>query len=213
MLKSSTLLISISTSQAAVVRGAALRGLENTAPVYRRSRRHYGFGIKGDFREGVDSESSKTYCKWYNIWFCNNRVSWQIKKGQSVNEETKCSEAVKLLWKKGDDMRSRVRLYSCSLENAPDYRHDEGTLFLSSHWLYMALLITILLVGVVHVGNIWYNLMGLDFSKFESRIIDEELTYKVEFNVEVIMGHRRGTLQFQVTSNDEVLQTSTIDYM
>jgi len=66
--------------QSAVVRGAALRGLEGIAPRMKRARRHYGIGISLPFREGTDPEKLAYFDELYNAKFCQGRLQWLIAK-------------------------------------------------------------------------------------------------------------------------------------
>jgi hypothetical protein len=66
--------------QAAIVRGAALRGLDETAPRRKRCRRHYGIAYRSPFREGVDPESLAAWSEWNGAKRCRDRMDWMIKK-------------------------------------------------------------------------------------------------------------------------------------
>jgi hypothetical protein len=65
--------------QSAVVRGAALRGLEGIAPRMKRARRHYGIGLGIQFREGTDPEEL-AYIDDFEVKMCRGRVKWLIAK-------------------------------------------------------------------------------------------------------------------------------------
>lgn len=67
-------------SQSAVVRGAALRGLEGIAPRMKRARRHYGFGLCIPFREGIDPEERASIDDFDDLKYCCGRVEWVIAK-------------------------------------------------------------------------------------------------------------------------------------
>lgn len=67
-------------SQAAVVRGAALRGLEGLAPRIKHARRHYGIDLSMNFRESVDPESRSYLSKLDNRKLCSGRMRWFISK-------------------------------------------------------------------------------------------------------------------------------------
>lgn len=51
-------------SQEAIVKGAALRGLERLRPSKRLARRHYGYSISMLFREGIDNEDYAWHSDW-----------------------------------------------------------------------------------------------------------------------------------------------------
>jgi hypothetical protein len=67
------------------VQGAALRGLEGISPRVKYARRHYGFEIASDFREGIDSEIDAFFCQFdENRKLCRNRLRWLISKVRFV---------------------------------------------------------------------------------------------------------------------------------
>ncbi len=72
--------ILIVLSQAAVVRGAALRGLEGTAPRIKYVRRHYGIRVGEVFREGIDPEESAYTSVIDDTKRCGRRLRWLISK-------------------------------------------------------------------------------------------------------------------------------------
>jgi hypothetical protein len=70
----------IVSSQEAIVKGAALRGLELLTPTVRLARRHYGYGVSLAFREGVDDENDSHYSRWDASKRCGTRVQWFLAK-------------------------------------------------------------------------------------------------------------------------------------
>lgn len=69
--------------QSAVVRGAALRGLEGIAPRIKRARRHYGYSISMPFREGTDPEELGWISDFNDVKYCRGRVKWLIAKASN----------------------------------------------------------------------------------------------------------------------------------
>lgn len=67
-----------SDSQAAVVRGAAIRGLEGTMPRTLICRRHYGLKGGLPFRPGIDDEKH-AYISWGDT-YCSGRMDWLVQK-------------------------------------------------------------------------------------------------------------------------------------
>ena len=67
-------------SQSAVVKGAALRGLEGTKPRRTYCRFHYGYLAMTEFREGLDDEKDAVIDQFYRTKLCSNRMIWFIKK-------------------------------------------------------------------------------------------------------------------------------------
>lgn len=66
--------------QAAIVKGAALRGLMGVFPRKRRCRRHYGVAMRKPFRQGIDPESQARYNVWDKGKVCEGRIHWMIRK-------------------------------------------------------------------------------------------------------------------------------------
>jgi hypothetical protein len=66
--------------QAAIVRGAAIRGLEGTAPRKKRCRRYYGVTHGSIFREGIDPEERAYIDRWDGVKRCSGKMTWLIQK-------------------------------------------------------------------------------------------------------------------------------------
>jgi hypothetical protein len=74
----------IRSRQAAVVRGAALRGLEGLAPRIKHARRHYGMIVLLPFRENVDPEDRSFVWDLDNLKYCTGRMKWLISKASNA---------------------------------------------------------------------------------------------------------------------------------
>jgi hypothetical protein len=70
-------------SQAAIVKGAALRGLEGLKPTTTISRRHYGWSWDEPFREGIDDEKNGYIDVYNGEKMCRGKMHWPIKKVSS----------------------------------------------------------------------------------------------------------------------------------
>ena len=66
--------------QAAVLRGAALRGLEGLAPHMKYARRHYGIIIGKLFRQGQDDEKHAFIDPFSEEKYCEGRIDWMVRK-------------------------------------------------------------------------------------------------------------------------------------
>ena len=66
--------------QAAVVRGAALRGLQELAPRVKQARYHYGYDVCKEFREGVDPENLSYIEPFTGKKWCGSRMTWEVSK-------------------------------------------------------------------------------------------------------------------------------------
>lgn len=71
--------------QAAVVRGAAIQGLENLKPTSRIARRYYGYSVGQLFLEGVHDEWRHYYCKFDGSKKCSGVMHWRIRKVRYLN--------------------------------------------------------------------------------------------------------------------------------
>lgn len=141
----------MSRRQSAVVRGAALRGLEGIAPRMKQSRRHYGVGLNDAFREGIDPEENSYFDDFQNQKFCRHRVKWLISKVYKSpiipgNElVTDKDQGDKILTDTSRKIRGTTEytpdkaastsfsLYSTALNDPPDY-HTDSSMF---HYLYL----------------------------------------------------------------------------
>ncbi|OBT74407.1 hypothetical protein VF21_06831 [Pseudogymnoascus sp. 05NY08] len=111
--------------QAAVVQGAALRGLEGIAPRVKRARYHYGFSISDDFREGIDPKD----CAYFSSFddkrkLCSDRMCWLISKGDEITKDTFITTDVCKVYSPGSKIVSQIQLYSCALAEAPEYSNN-----------------------------------------------------------------------------------------
>lgn len=104
----------------AVVRGAVLRGLEESMSVVsRRARRHYGLYIAPVWDASKHSAELKYYDKVFDVWRAKDRIAWFVKKGESILFDT----PVKVLFTDTSSTfgRSAERIINyCDSEDAPD---------------------------------------------------------------------------------------------
>jgi len=75
-------LISPQSCQAAVVKGAALRGLLGQGSDSTQCRRYYGFSAAHVFESG-DDESSSFVCQFTKRKFCSGKMDWMVHKVRS----------------------------------------------------------------------------------------------------------------------------------
>jgi hypothetical protein len=66
--------------QAAIARGAAVRGLEGTTPGAKQCRRHYGIAMGKLFREGIDDEENAFINEFSQLKMCGGMMEWKIGK-------------------------------------------------------------------------------------------------------------------------------------
>ncbi|KAJ0417519.1 hypothetical protein BJY00DRAFT_325500 [Aspergillus carlsbadensis] len=175
-------------AQAAIVQGAALRGLEGLFARSRRCRRHYGFGSGSRFREGVDKQSTAYRDFFYGIKRSRGRVKWLTKKlsdGFTKGKDFFCSHSI------GDALVSTTSLYSSDAEISPDRVDDPE---------------------VRKVGDIELDFRNVDLSMFQTKYIDGELVYKFDYSLNVVFGAREGVLKFEARSNGKVIGKTSIEF-
>ncbi|KAH8766958.1 Hsp70 family protein-like protein [Hyaloscypha sp. PMI_1271] len=182
--------------QAAVVQGAALRGLEGISPRVKYARRHYGFEIASDFREGIDSEIDAFFSRFdENRKLCRNRILWLISKGDEITKETSITASVCQSYSPGSTFVDRTQLYSCALTEAPDYSTDSR---------------------VNHVGSI-ESTFGADFyfgSSTQCRYNNKskEIVYQFSYNVQVRFGDKGDNLTFKAIVNGQEAGSAIIKF-
>lgn len=118
--------INPTNSQAAIVRGAVLRGLEGTQPSIKYCRFHYGWSWGFPFREGIDSEQNAYIEPFHKTKLCSGRMKWVVSKGQKMNEEfTSLIPVANTGFGKGSK-KSVLDLYYCDLDTPPEREEHQG---------------------------------------------------------------------------------------
>lgn len=133
-------------------------------------------------------------------------MSWEIKKGNYVTEQTKLKHALCTTWSVGAKKEGTVKLYASSLEEAPALLCQNGmftTVLLSQRLMF---------IGNDHIGDINYDFEDLDMSRFQTKVINGRRAYKVKFTLEIYLGHKQGTLAFKVVSQGEEIGSATIEF-
>ncbi|KAJ8060112.1 hypothetical protein OCU04_011722 [Sclerotinia nivalis] len=166
--------------QSAVVRGAALRGLEGISPRVKQLRRHYGVCLSMYFRKGIDPEENSYIDPWENVKRCSGRMEWLILKGDEIKKGTSriincCSH--NYTPETGTVLRST--LYQCVSAEPPEYVSDPG----------------IEIVG--DIQSILSN--NFDFGenirqKYNAQL--GRLIYEVDFQQQIVFGNKGDNLTF-----------------
>ncbi|KJX95901.1 Hsp70 family protein [Zymoseptoria brevis] len=185
--------------QAAIVQGAALRGLEGTAPRKKRMRRHYGFRLAMPFREGIDPENRAVYNRVDGIKRCQHRVDWMISKGTAIKGKASRRQTLYIDRAKGENMTLEIKLLSCSLDVPPDYGDSDR---------------------VDIVGTIKVDFTGVSKSKFSSRRTGNGIASSVlgtkhwnfEFELEVSFGAAQSNLTFRTLVEGVAQGSAHIDF-
>jgi hypothetical protein len=176
----------------AVVRGAALRGLEGAAVVKKRCRRHYGIELGQVFKPGVDDEADAYICAYSGVKYAGGHMTWVIAKGVDIFEDTFRSHDFFLTHVEGTELTTHtVRLKSSGLDIAPSRLEHPR---------------------VEPVGVVNCDLKGLTVSRFPNKIVNGKRVYKLDCKLEVVMGAKSGTLQFRIRALGEIVGNATIDF-
>ncbi|KAF3480439.1 heat shock 70 kDa protein 12A [Arthroderma uncinatum] len=177
--------------QAAIVKGAALRGLDGLRPITRRCRRHYGFSCGKPFRKGEDMEHTAYKRVFDGCKYSRGRMEWMVKMGEKMGENiTKMTEMN--YSGKDQPMSCRVELYSCSLNEAPE-RVDSP--------------------GVKLVGHLIIDFSTVNRACLKTKINDEGVrVYLVSYEVQMCFGAKEGILKFSAVANGKNLGEAQIDF-
>ncbi|RJE22726.1 hypothetical protein PHISCL_04942 [Aspergillus sclerotialis] len=177
--------------QAAIVRGAALRGLEGISSMYTHCHFHYGWSWGLKFREGIDKEEHAYITAYDKVKMCNHRMHWEVAKGQSMDANFTTTTGVAYQFDEGDDMISTLSLYSCSRDDPPEYSFDHG---------------------VRKVGVIETDFSDVDRSIIESKYDKSKKmrVYKIHYDVNVSFRGATGILEFTSLINGEVIGKTSL---
>ncbi|OAL50191.1 Hsp70 family protein-like protein [Pyrenochaeta sp. DS3sAY3a] len=104
----------------AVVRGAALRGLEGNMVISRRSRWHYGTSYATVFDEAKHPISDRYWSPLWERWMVSDRMQWHIAKGAQVSESTPISFHYTRNFRPGQSLIVEDDLIACDADTAPD---------------------------------------------------------------------------------------------
>ncbi|KAJ5715488.1 uncharacterized protein N7483_012669 [Penicillium malachiteum] len=103
----------------AVVRGAVLRGLEGNQVNNRIARAHYGIKHSSNFDPNRHKECEKEWCSWEETWNVHDQLTWYIKKGKPISENTPIKFPFYRLVDLNHNMLFKVKLKICFEEDAP----------------------------------------------------------------------------------------------
>ncbi|KAH8705851.1 hypothetical protein BGW36DRAFT_354243 [Talaromyces proteolyticus] len=179
--------------QAAVVKGAALRGLQGIKSSKKRARAHYGIEMMREFREGIDPESLAAYDPWnINEKVCLNRAIWKIRKGDSIDEKSRISQCIEVTNSDDEDPSFSADLYCCKSDNPPEYTSDQG----------------VDIVGTLHL-----DLSRSDLQHFKTKRIDGVKYWKIEYDLHIYPAPSDGLLHVRAVMNGgKEIGVTTIRY-
>ena len=67
-------------------------------------------------------------------------------------------------------------------------------------------------LGFEFIGAVDYDFEDLDMSLCPTKIIDGRRTYYISYNVEILLGDKRGMLVVKVVSKGEEIGNATLDF-
>lgn len=165
--------------QEAIVKGAALRGLELLTPTVRLARRHYGYSISSPFREGIDDENDAYFCDWDGRKMCNSRIQWFLSKGDPIdNVKTKTFRIYRTSYEDehSDDLMSdTLTVYNCDKDDKPQYR---------THW------------SMQKMGKVHFSFSAEEMKAGKSKEVKGRKLWRLDYDVQVDLFSDRGDLQF-----------------
>ncbi|KAF2103498.1 actin-like ATPase domain-containing protein [Rhizodiscina lignyota] len=174
--------------QAAIVRGAAFRGLEGIKPSSRRCRRAYGFEVCLPFRKDIDPKKDGYKCLWTGRRMCCRRLDWQILK---VDDTTKISSSVYEISEGDFPSSSELSLYSCDVDLLPERTTDPWT---------------------KRIGTIKLNFKDIDPKLLKRKTMYGKKLNKLDCQVEVLLGKEEGVLCFRVMCGHREIGSTEITY-
>ncbi|KAL4942784.1 hypothetical protein BDV06DRAFT_211602 [Aspergillus oleicola] len=177
--------------QAAIVQGAALRGLEGTQSSTKRCRRNYGFAVDTEFRPGMDDKTDTYWDIYNNRKMVRGLMKWAIQKGQKYGEDH--TELFPLNWRKywDSELSPRLSLYACEQTLAPEWNDDKD---------------------VYKIGDIAVDLSNVDLSGFNSKLINGKPVYDIWLQLKVTFGAREGLLKYEAISQGRRIGVTSIDF-
>ncbi|KAL4948273.1 hypothetical protein BDW69DRAFT_199012 [Aspergillus filifer] len=177
--------------QAAIVQGAALRGLEDIRSSTKRCRRHYGFAVDTEFQPGMDGKTDTYWDIYNNRKMVRGLMEWTIQKGQKYSEDH--TEVFPLNWRKywDSDLSPRLSLYACEQTPAPDWNDHKD---------------------VYKIGDIVVDLSNVDLSRFNSKLINGRRAYDICLHLKVTFGAREGLLNYEAISQGKRIGVTSIDF-
>ncbi|RAL13363.1 Hsp70 family protein [Aspergillus homomorphus CBS 101889] len=189
---SSNITITIPTNpQAAIVQGAALRGLEGIRSTTKRCRRHYGFDWSHEFREGYDDDRNAYTDPFNGTKRIGGIVRWMIAKGEKHAEDYKQTTCVAQPHRYCNSLKKRNALWASDRTDAPERMDDDG---------------------VYKVGSIIVDFAQVDLALFPVKTREGRKVYRLEYNIRVTFGAQDGLLKFEATCQGKTIGRTSIDY-
>jgi hypothetical protein len=206
-------LIGWNDSQAAIVKGAALRGLEGLKPSITIATRHYGWSIAIRFREGIDDEKNSHFDNFDSSKRCLGRMEWVIdmarppipfeksKKLTNLRQHQELKDSSIVSYPVGytvtanhvGSSRSVINLYECTLNNPPERVEHPRV-------VKIAELVTV------------FDDIPTEKAKSNWNSSLNSIVYQFEGSFEMRFRAEEGTLQFKSTAFGEERGNTTVKF-
>ncbi|PLB48506.1 actin-like ATPase domain-containing protein [Aspergillus steynii IBT 23096] len=184
--------------QAAIVQGAALRGLDGIQPTSKRCRRHYGFSCSIRFRDGIDNEAHAFIDIYDGVKRTGGIISWVMAKGDQYSEGHTIRKPLKWSHSVFESLVRPVKLYACDQAIAPE-RVDHNGSFDKGPDVY-------------EVGTISLDFSDMDLNLFKPKLREGRRVFKLKYSLKVIFGALEGVLKFESVSQGKVIGRTSIDF-
>ncbi|ORY07257.1 hypothetical protein BCR34DRAFT_603919 [Clohesyomyces aquaticus] len=185
--------ISPDDAQAAIVKGAAMRGLSGNTIKSRRCRRNYGFQLDLPYNASLDDPRHKYDNKFNGKPYSRGTMVWQIKRGQKIDENTFLCQTVRKPWYKHETRVFKLPFYSCNGDNPP--RREEHP-------------------RVQKIGEVVVDLTHANLNKFKSRwkFREDHRIFNLEYELQIMLGQREGVLEVRAKNGNEMFGKAYIEY-
>ncbi|KAK4609911.1 Heat shock protein 12B [Fulvia fulva] len=177
--------------QAAIVRGAALSGLQQIQPTSRRARRHYGFCFSLPFDRVRHRAQDKYIFAWDGSARADGNLCWEMAKGDLIDEDTKLTSSFHSLVYEDSPGSHSSTIYSCDLDDPPDH---------------------IRVPGAKKVAQMKMDFKSLDLTQYQSRWHNGRLLRKVDAEFQIHFGTRRGVLEFSCVAGGKQIGNATVSF-
>ncbi|THY31437.1 actin-like ATPase domain-containing protein [Aureobasidium pullulans] len=106
----------------AVVRGAVIRGLDDSMVSSRRSRLHYGTSYATVFDETKHDQADRYWSPLWERWMVSDRMQWHISKGTAISPDTPISFHYTRNFRPNQSLIVEDELIACGADSAPSSR-------------------------------------------------------------------------------------------
>lgn len=179
------------SSQEAIVKGAAIRGLLNMQPTTRLARRNYGYDLDMPFREEVDEQRLAYVCPWQNAKYCRSRIEWFLRKGEPLEDLQVKKLSMYCCSKSRHFGSSNFSILTCDDESPPDYMFS---------------------AGVAKIGEFEVEWTDEDIASAKRKKVGPSTYRNIGFEVVVKLFSERGDFQISALVNGDTREGTTMKF-